>query len=445
MKLIANTLNGNYLQNILPSIDDNVDGVLAAIAYGNDINEKFIKNCIENRHRLDIWMRYDHTVPVAVPLLKKLLRHHKDNVFCKLIPDYLHSKVIWWQGFGAYIGSANLTDRAWMTNIEAGLFLTDDNLHENGLIIELEQFFGGLRELDKAFNLTQEVVEEMEAIDAKRKDLYKLGIELRKTPVWEGPAYSAKEKAKDRQKESFRQEWHDTLTILRSIGEQLADNRPVWVNEDVPVEWQIDQFLHAYYYNKVGTGNSKPVEDYYQSNKHNPQSILLSTINWWKATTDAPSNEDDSLYESAPYIREHLSKDKILSVTEEELTKICFYTHATKDHVIKMKLSTLGRPDLKSLGRPERLPLYAKWLLKQRNSKGWSVLELLKYVLYEGEDKDLWERLFTAARNPDYTIPHYGLNSIAEIVGWARPEVAPPRNGRTSKAFRALGHDVRIY
>jgi hypothetical protein len=57
----------------------------------------------------------------------------------------------------------------------------------------------------------------------------------------------------------------------------------------------------------------------------------------------------------------------------------------------------------------------------------------------------MWERLYTAARDPNYALPHYGLNSIAELAGWARPEVAPPRNGRTSKALRALGYDVRIY
>ena len=445
MKLIANTLNGNYLQNILPSPDDDVDGVFAAIAYGNDVNEKLITNCVDNRFRMDIWMRYDHTVPVAVPLLKKLLKHHKDNIFCKLIPDYLHSKVIWWQGFGAYIGSANLTDRAWMTNIEAGLFLSDGELQENGMTAELEELFGGLRSLDKAFNLTQEVVEEMEAIQAKRMALINLGKELRKTPIWEGPAFLNKEKAKDRQKESFRKEWHETLTVLRNIGEQLADNRPVWVDANIPIEWQIDQFLHAFYYNKVGEGNLKPFEDYFQNNKHNPQTALAEEIKWWRSTAEAPSNEDFNFYDSAPYIRDHLAKDRILNLTEEELTFICSYTHATKDHVIKMKLSTLGHPELKSLGRDERLPLYSKWLLEQRNNKGWSVLELLNYVLYGGADDELWERLYTAARNPDYTLPHYGLNSIAELVGWARPEVAPPRNGRTSKALRALGYDVRIY
>ena len=132
-------------------------------------------------------------------------------------------------------------------------------------------------------------------------------------------------------------------------------------------------------------------------------------------------------------------------VTEQEFADVCECTHATRDHVIKMDLATLGRPELTSLSRDERIPLYASWLLKQRNGKGWNVLQLLDYVLYGGKDDSLWERLYTAAREQEYYLPHYGLNSIAELIGWARPEVAPPRNGRTSKALRALGYDVRIY
>lgn len=72
-------------------------------------------------------------------------------------------------------------------------------------------------------------------------------------------------------------------------------------------------------------------------------------------------------------------------------------------------------------------------------------MQLLDYVLYGGKDDGLWERLYSAAFEEEYKFQHYGLNSIAELIGWARPEVAPPRNGRTSKALKALGFYVKIY
>lgn len=448
MKFIANALNGNFPSNILPSSDDEVDGVMAAIAYGSDSKYEysdFIGHCLANHYRLDIWMRYDHTVPVAVPLLKRLLSHHKDNIFCTLIPDCLHSKVIWWKGYGAYIGSANLTDRAWVKNIEAGVFLNESDLQQNGMHLELEYFFENLTQLEKAFPLNKEVIEELEKIEAARIGLQDKGKELRSVKFWEGPTDFTKSKATDRRKEAFRKEWQDGLTHLRGIAEQLSDYRPAWISEDVPASWQADQFLHAYYYNKVGDSRGRPFEDYYKKNWSNPKLALSPVLHWWKNTTTPPSDEDVTFNHNAPCIRKNLAKEKILTLTEQEFADVCASTHATRDHVIKMDLATLGRPDLSKLSRDERIPLYATWLLKQRNSKGWDALQLLNYVLYGGRDDDLWERLYTATHVREYSLPHYGLNSIAELVGWARPEVAPPRNGRTSKALRALGFDVRIY
>ncbi|ADE12659.1 phospholipase D-like domain-containing protein [Sideroxydans lithotrophicus] len=448
MEFIANALNGNFLSNVLPAPSDEVDGVLAAIAYGSNFNDEkgdFIGHCIANRYRLDIWMRYDHTVPVALPLLWRLLRHHKDNIFCNLVPDVLHSKVIWWRGYGAYIGSANLSDRAWVSNIEAGVFLTEADLQDNGMHIELENFFESLRSFEQVFPLDEDVIKELAKIEAARKGLQNIGKELRKKPSWEGPAFSEKKKAWDRRKEKFRREWHDALAHLQSIGEQLRTHRPRWVEEDVPLTWQVDQYLHAYYYNHVGEANRKPFEDYFAKNRRNPNAAVSAMLTWWAGTDTPPSNEDYTFYDGAPYIREHLSRDNVLNLTQAEFAGVCERTHATRDHVIKMKLAALGRPDLKTLSREERLPLYAGWLLQQRNAMGWSVLQLLNYVLYGGRNEDLWERLYIASHDKNYSLPHYGLNSMAELVGWALPEVTPPRNGRTSKALRALGFDVKVY
>lgn len=38
-------------------------------------------------------------------------------------------------------------------------------------------------------------------------------------------------------------------------------------------------------------------------------------------------------------------------------------------------------------------------------------------------------------RDGEFCIPRYGWNLIAEVVVWARPELAPPRNVRTSKTL----------
>ena len=450
MRFIANAINGEYLRDVLPGSEDEIEGVYAAIAYGSRIaNEEngLIGNCLKNKLRLDIWMRYDHTVPVAITVLEQLLKNHGNNIFCKLIPDYLHSKVIWWKGYGVYIGSANLTDRAWNSNIEAGVFLSEFDLQNNKMIIEIEKFFDQLQALDVSFPLSEEIIHEMEKIQEQRKGIDEKGESQRSVPEWNGPSFESKQSAHDRGKEDFCKEWHDTLTILNNIGEELLNRRPVWISSDIPIEWQLDQFLHAYYYNKVsdGFGLRIPYEEFHDKNKKSPKIALENAISWWEETTTPPSGEDETLCRLAPYIRDKMSQERILTITSNEFSQVCSGTHATMDHVIKMSLATLGKPELSTLSKDERIPLFADWLLSQKNEKGWDVRQLLHFVLYEGSDESLWDRLYSAAKVDDYRLPHYGLNSLAELVGWARPEVAPPRNGRTSKSLCALGYDVRIY
>lgn len=270
------------------------------------------------------------------------------------------------------------------------------------------------------------IIRELENINTARKGMRDIGKELRSVPIWGGPAFVEK-KATNQRKEAFRKEWHETLTDLRKIGEQLAIYRPVWISENVPIAWQIDQFLHAYYYNRLGDSRGRPFEDYFNKNRSDPSFAVSTELKWWKDTASAPSNEDNNLTVRAPYIRAHLSKEKLLTLSEQEFANVCGNTHATNDHIKKMDLATLGRPDLHTLSREGRILLYAVWLLKQLNAKDWNVLQLLHYVLYDGNKDDLWERIYTAARDREYSLPHYGLNSVAELAGWARPDIAIPR------------------
>ena len=450
MKLIANRINEVHLRDLLPALsaDVEVDGVLAAVAYGSsasDITQDLVGHCVANKLRLDLWMRYDHTVPVSVELLRRLLNHQKDNVFTCFVPDRFHSKVIWWKGYGAYIGSANHTDNGWLTNIEAGVFLTEDELVANGMDNQLEDFFDYLRELDVTIPISADYIAEMERLNTLNRNVYADAFKARKHSEWEGPSFVEKKPAFDRRKENFKREWLSTLGILQSIQQQLGDYRPNWVDADVPAAWQVDQFLHAYYYNHVGDGLRKPYEDYHRDNQGNPKAALEAELKWWKSLSEAPSREDYALYQSAPTVRALLAQDKVLNLTGDEFATLCRNTHATMDHIIKVPLAELGRPELKTLDREARVKLFAPLVLRQRNRKGWDVRQLLHYVLYGGTNDEIWQRLYHSGRDSDCSIARYGLNSLAEVVGWARPELVPPRNGRTSKALRALGFDVKVY
>ena len=446
MQFIANGLNGNYLSSILPGETVEVDSVLAAVAYGSD-ERTLIQNCLENRRRLDIWMRYDHTVPVSIPLLNKFLQYTSRNIFCYQVPDVLHSKVIWWKGYGAYIGSANLSDRAWFSNIEAGVFLDEGDLQSNGMVDEIEMFFESLSNLKEAFPLTSEIVSELEKMQQIRKSAHEIDKKAKSARTidpFEGVSFFQKKLAKDKRKDAFYKEWHETLSFLRSISDLVTQYRPVWVAEDVPAAWQADQFLHAYYYNHVREGHSYPVDELYQTHKSNPSAAVKTELNWWKTLREPPTHEDVTFEQNAPFIQQVLSKDKLPNLSVDEFTKICRYTHATLDHVKKISLSTFGVAG-RSMETTDRIPLFAEWLWNQRNSHNMTVKEILQDILYGGEESKIWERLYKYGREREFKLPHYGLNSLAELVGWARPDIMPPRNGRTSKALKALGYGVTVY
>ncbi|MCW8193381.1 phosphatidylserine/phosphatidylglycerophosphate/cardiolipin synthase family protein [Proteobacteria bacterium 005FR1] len=450
MKLIANRINGVHLRDILPDIagGQEVDSVMAAIAYGEngaDETKDLLGHCVGSRLRLDLWMRYDEKVPVAIPLLKRLLKHQRHNVFTNFIPDCFHSKVIWWKGYGAYIGSANHTDRGWLTNIEAGVFLSTDDLLASGMDTQLEEFFEYLGDLAEAIPISPDYVEEMEELARLNNNIFDRAGKARRHPRWHGPTFVVKNTALEKRKRRFREEWLNTLGTLKYIESQMPDYRPRWIDSSIPTGWQVDQFLHAYYYTRVGEGLLKPYEELHVLHRADPNSEMFSQLEWWKNELKAPYREDVMLYESAPVLQRLLDKNKVLTLSVDEFEEVCRRTHATGDHVIKIPASVLGRSDVSNLNREERFGPFAELVMSQVNKKGWDVRKLLHYVLYEGAESELWERLYHAGRDDEYKIARYGLNSLAEVVGWVRPDVAPPRNGRTSKALRALGFDAKVY
>lgn len=447
MEFFANKFNGKFLRNVLPGETVDVDFVRAAIAYGSDAST-LIENCLRNRRRLDIWMRYDHTVPVAPHLLRKLLAGASSNIFCSLVPDVLHSKVIWWKGYGAYVGSANLTDRAWVTNIEFGVFLSEPELDESGGLEEISLFFEQLEHCDAALPLTLEIVEEQEQLQKLRQDrLHAIDSESkrrRSIETWGGPAeVASRKKAIDAGRAKFIKEWADGLTFLRALAEKAPEYRPKWMNEDVPAAWQADQFLHAYYYNEVVDGVRHPFEEFYLKNRSDPKGASDRALRWWSGLAEPPSHEDENCHVRAPIIREVLAKRRIKELILEDFVRVCQANHSTMDHVRRMRLDTLGvKEEADELARGAA---FATWLWGKRNQQGESVVDLLQFVLDDGGSSDLPRRIFEATRSEERRFPHFGINQVAEIAGWARPELSPPRNGRTSKGLRALGFDVRIY
>lgn len=456
MELVANGLNGNFLKNILVNAPKTLEWVKVAVAYATGSPE-VILFCVKNSIPLKFWGRMDESVPVATTILERFL-NLGPSYQCKLVWKYYHPKVIWFAEYGAYIGSANLTDAAWNRNIECGVWFDQEDLVHFNLVPELEAIIDGIDKVSEP--LTQELlnkIKQLEKLTGPGSDYGTASKHVEEEfdralgKIWsnqfDGLGQTPRASFSEKSRAVFLAEWNGTLQLIRQIQDLvvLDENRPQWVKNDVPKGLQVDQFLHAYYDTTVKPGQRSLHEELHKANKGNTKHALQAALTWWSKLQAPTGDEALMMYERAPFLYASLSPQKITLLNEDEFIEVCkniraFVTLArqTTNHEIGLPADT----ELDIWTRAERV---ARWVWSQRTSSGATALEMIGHVLYGGPMDDVTDRIWEATSTPTWHIPRLGISFIGEIVGWASPDRFPPRNGRTSKALYALGFDVRIY
>jgi hypothetical protein len=426
------------------------DEVWAAVAYVTD-DDSLIRPCYKNGIPLKLWARYDYTVPVRIGILEWFIGKSPLAV-CKLVQDIFHPKVIWWRPYGVYIGSANLTKAAWGGNFEAGVFLTEDEIDDQGMRADLEEFFEDIDEV--ATPITSELVKELKQLKDESffRDQERFRREFeqkRQLPKLESLLKIRKRAdAGQRRQTEFLREWNQTLGYIRDIATKLdqPENRPAWVNGNVPGGVHADQFLHAFYYQKVMESRKALHRQFHEQNRSRPDQALDKALSWWRNLPEAPSSEAVMMHEHAPFIAGKLSRENIQNLTEDDLIAVFTKVHAFRNYADRTSYRTLNlREKLPQMTTEQRGVYLARRLYGEFNAKGQGILDLLEYLLYGGPQSGLPRRLYEVSFSRDHTIPFAGLSTFGEIVGWALPDSFPPRNGRTSKALYALGYDVKVH
>jgi len=451
LRLVSGGINGVYLLEIHEQGIDKTDCLKIAVAYASG-SPRILEDCWKKKIKVTFWGRYDETSPITLPILRSFLDRKSPNFVCKLVPDIFHAKIIWWEGYGAYIGSANLTENAWFGNIEAGVFFTEDELVESGLEEELSNFFEVLD--THSYSLTDEIYSELSSVesinidfDKRLKEAKQAFHKNRSIPKKMPLTYFVKTKSLERQKIKFLKEWQDTLKTLRSIADRVSQDaqRPSWITSQVPKGVQADQFLHAFYYSEVRKGTRSIHWEFHDRNRGNPEKALQKAMEWWRNLDSPPHYEDRTIYEWAPFLREKFAKEVLPSLSKREFVEVCSRLHALRDHSLRVKYTTFGSNPLPTMNSDQRIQLLAEWLYGQRLPMGGTVLDTINHVLWSGPLSETPSRIFEACSLATWKIPHFGISTIGEIVGWALPDDFPPRNGRTSKALTALGYDVIIH
>lgn len=429
--------------------------VQAAVAYVSTEANPVLDDCDRAGIRCEVWSRHDETLPTSLRVMDWACRRMKlnGNLTWKLVARYFHPKVIWWHGYGVYIGSANFTDAAWNSNCEAGVVILESELGEDR--VALESFFDDLDAESEP--LTPQVYEEAQvafaAYEAQMEALRReMAAKFAETPTGKQLAKKSLSEAKPAKgaanaKTKFLREWNGTLDRLRFVQTRLNEpgNRPTWVPSDVSPGIHTDQFLHAFYYTRVRDGMSYPVEDYYRQNHSNPVAALDREIAWWRGTRTAPSSENTVFQDWAPVHRELLAADRLLAMTETEFVRVARRTHSINNFAKRQRRTdVLDEGDLDADPDTERkCDLFCEQLYYRQNLLGWQPPRLLHHLLYGGPSDSVPERLFECV-HPPHKIAGLDLSSLGELIGCGLPTVYPPRNDRTNKALRALGWDIHV-
>lgn len=450
MELVTFT-NPSRLSAINDEAVKKADGVEAAIAYASDA-DTLVKSCFDLDVQLKLSARYDYTQPVSVPILEKFLYRRSPNFVFQFVPDVLHAKVIWWHGVGAYIGSANLSSSAWFRNIEAGVFLTEDDLDASKIRGNLVSFF---EEIDcRAYPLTRELLAEVERFTFKDPLLSEQQEAGRKRfdaarilPKVASLISITKIPTDQRRRDEFTKEWLGTLETLRMIASRVTKYRPVWIDDDVPSGAQADQFLHAYYYQQVRDGAAHPFREFYARNKHDPERALVDAMQWWQKLPSSPGSEAEMLHKWLPLLQSYLSKESLPKLSRAGFIEVVARVHAMRDHSNRVSWQSLGlAAPLPAMTWDGRARFFGGWLFDQHAPNGDTVVDALQFVLYGGSLDETPDRIFRESFTQQRKIPHLGVSSFGETVGWVHPDYSPPRNNRTSKALVALGFNhVRVH
>ncbi len=450
MKLILGGINGEYLREIVDNAAEETERVDAAVAYATD-GALLFDWCLQKRIPLRFWGRFDEGVPVSVPILRKFLQVASPNFECRLLRK-LHAKVIWWRGYGVYIGSSNLTSAAWYNNIEAGIFFSESEIAETEHASEIEDLF---RTADRySTPLTRELVDAIEkrerALQQRARQDEASAKELLSNPNvpwWDGLSRASKRSASDAAKQTFLVEWNETLETMRRLAARVSSdqNRPVWIGGTVPSGAQADQFLHAHYYQRTFDGPRAMYETLFERNRRDPELATREAIDWWRGLKAAPTHEDVTLNDWSVYLREHLSRERLKTLSAEDLAGVCNRVYAMRDYARRVANGSIGLPGGRTYTMDEKIAALASFLFRARSAAGKTFSDSLWFVLYGGAKAELPERLWEARMNSDFHLEHLGISALGELVGWALPDDFPPRNGRTSKALRSLGYNVHIH
>jgi hypothetical protein len=148
---------------------------------------------------------------------------------------------------------------------------------------------------------------------------------------------------------------------------------------------------------------------------------------------------------TAPALQAALAEPRLAVMSYSEFRQVCGGVYAIADYSRRVSNKAVNLPDGTPYTMPQKIDALTARIWNDQGANGARVRSLLHYILYGGPFNELPERLWQGIDSPNWKVERLGISALGELVGWALPNQFPPRNGRTSKALRALGYDVTIH
>ena len=140
MRLIANALNGQYFANLVRNADvPALTRIRLAVAYAQSMDPLF-ELAAKQKVPLVLYALMDGEFP-SIAILRKFVELSPPSWQLFLTRRFYHPKIYWFEGVGAYIGSANLTNNGWTGNLECGVWFTASELADEGYDDQLAAMF----------------------------------------------------------------------------------------------------------------------------------------------------------------------------------------------------------------------------------------------------------------------------------------------------------------
>lgn len=347
------------------------------------------------------------------------------NVDVRYFTDHtFHPKLYIFGDRTAFVGSANLTGAAVISNQEILVAMSSDDPRFEDLAVLFGEYW------DQAAVLTAPILDEYRILYANHRaiDVEIAKFEQQVDSKIGKAVFQNIDRGKERKSkenifiESYRKTYQEAVSAFSTIREAYRDHGKRKVSEErLPLRLEIDSFF-SYVRDHIATGETwrDTTVGWNPARKMDLESALAS----WHRTT-WPHLESTIVGTNYPRLVETFSSNQaIKGSSDDQLFEALLTLHSFHDSL---------RFHLGGLSGLRKAFIGSNATEKVRHS--------LAYLVH-GKD-ELVQRMANLIYNSDYKLGVFGQANVQELIGWHNKEDLPVINGRTTKILRYFGFDVR--